>query len=212
MNLTDAAHKARRLMQEHGLTGWTFSFDRSVRRFGVCKHGTREIGLSQRLTQMNDEATVTDVILHEIAHALVGSGHGHDHVWKRKCREIGANPQRCYESDKVETPDAPYEARCKCTVHKMFRRPKPGARRCRKCGQSVTFYARGTAQHRMFVLNDTQGVLADALASEAAATATPSTIRPEPTSGGIESWRAQDEAYKAIAARREARAAARKNR
>lgn len=31
------------------------------------------------------------VILHEIAHAMVGTSHGHDEVWKKKCLEIGGD-------------------------------------------------------------------------------------------------------------------------
>ena len=45
---------------------------------------------------------VRDTILHEIAHALVGPGHGHDAVWKRKCREVGARPERCGQADMPE--------------------------------------------------------------------------------------------------------------
>lgn len=45
---------------------------------------------------MNTREEVNDLILHEIAHALVGGDHGHDEVWKAKCVEIGARPERCY--------------------------------------------------------------------------------------------------------------------
>ena len=40
-----------------------------------------------------DEKHVLDTILHEIAHALVGSHHKHDAVWKAKCKEIGCDPK-----------------------------------------------------------------------------------------------------------------------
>jgi hypothetical protein len=43
----------------------------------------------------NGAEEIVDTILHEIAHALVGPRHGHDTVWKAKCTDIGARPERC---------------------------------------------------------------------------------------------------------------------
>ena len=44
---TNAAHElANRLVQQHGLAGWTVVFDRAKRRAGVCQHGRQQIGLS----------------------------------------------------------------------------------------------------------------------------------------------------------------------
>jgi len=45
--------------------------------------------LSFSFEERSDEL-VRDTLLHEIAHALVGTAHGHDEVWKAKCLEIGA--------------------------------------------------------------------------------------------------------------------------
>jgi predicted SprT family Zn-dependent metalloprotease len=114
MNLNDAQTLAVNLMRQHGLTqlGWTFEYDRAVRRFGVCKYRPKVIGLSEHLVRLNGLTEVKDVILHEIAHALVGQGHGHNNVWKRKCIEIGAKPERCYDGDDVETPQLRYVAIC----------------------------------------------------------------------------------------------------
>jgi predicted SprT family Zn-dependent metalloprotease len=92
---------AREMMREHLLVGWTFKFDTATKRFGVCRYGRREIGMSRRLTLANDEAQALDTVLHEIAHALVGPGHGHGPVWKAKAREIGARPKACVASTEV---------------------------------------------------------------------------------------------------------------
>lgn len=102
MNLLDAQQMALELMNKHGIHGWHFEFDRSVSRFGVCKFRSLTIGLSRRLTSLNGVEHVRDTILHEIAHALVGAHHGHDHAWKAKAAEIGAKPERCYRSDEVK--------------------------------------------------------------------------------------------------------------
>jgi predicted SprT family Zn-dependent metalloprotease len=114
MILKDAEILANQLIQEHSLDkqGWIFQFDRAVRRFGVCRHRSRIIGLSKSLTELNDEARVRNTLLHEIAHALVGPGHGHDIIWKLKAREIGCDGERCYDNKVVETPKAKYEAQC----------------------------------------------------------------------------------------------------
>jgi predicted SprT family Zn-dependent metalloprotease len=92
---------AREMMREHNLVGWTFQYDNATKRFGVCKYTKRVIGMSKRLTLANDEAQAMDTVLHEIAHALVGYGHGHGPVWKAKAREIGAVPKACVASTEV---------------------------------------------------------------------------------------------------------------
>lgn len=128
MKLEEAQKLAIELMDEHGLIDkrWYFQFDNAVRRFGCCKHRLKQITLSKKLVALNDEAQVKDTILHEIAHALVGAGHGHDSVWKAKALEIGCNGERCYSSKEVTRPEAKFKATCgKCGhVHKRNRRPK----------------------------------------------------------------------------------------
>ncbi len=133
MDLHVAEKLALQLMNKHGLTSpiWKFQWDNSVQRFGRCK--TRRIGkektlifgiigLSRNLVLLNDEAKVLDTILHEIAHGLT-IGHGHDWIWKQKCIEIGAKPERCYDSNIVEHPQMRYQAECGgCgTVHQKTR-------------------------------------------------------------------------------------------
>jgi predicted SprT family Zn-dependent metalloprotease len=119
MRLSDVEALAELLMELHGIKqkGWKFQFDRSVRRFGLCRHGRQTISLSKHLAQLNDEAEVEDTILHEIAHALVGPGNGHNAVWKAMCVKIGAKPKRCYDSSTVKAPKAKYLMICpKCGI------------------------------------------------------------------------------------------------
>jgi predicted SprT family Zn-dependent metalloprotease len=85
-------------MKRHGLTNWTLAFDKAKTRAGVCRHASREIGLSQPLTRLHADEEVRDTILHEIAHALVGPAHGHDSVWRAKARAIGCTGERCIVS------------------------------------------------------------------------------------------------------------------
>lgn len=87
--------RANELLTEHGLAeqGWKFAFCHSKQHLGWCKHTRKEIQFSSYFTH-NEREEIEDVILHEIAHALVGPKHGHDYVWQMKCVEIGARPER----------------------------------------------------------------------------------------------------------------------
>lgn len=126
MQLSDAKSLAEALMQQHGLVGWRFEFDRAKRRFGCCHYTTKTISLSWELVQLNDESRVKNTILHEIAHALVGHRHGHDSVWRRKAREIGCDGNRCYSRNDTEIVKGKYKAVCpQCGyVHHRHRKPK----------------------------------------------------------------------------------------
>lgn len=122
MNLKAAETLAKSLMAQHGLMArageiehprpWKFRFDNAKRRFGACSSSRREITLSRYLVELNDEAEVTNVILHEIAHALAGARHGHDAHWKKIARSIGCTGDRCYDSNKVLAPTPPYVGTC----------------------------------------------------------------------------------------------------
>lgn len=122
MNLNEVKTLAEHTMWEHGLIqkGWTFAWGHGKQTFGTCvfrkvvtKNRRRvlvdvnEIRISKHLSAINDKETVMDTILHEIAHALVGRGHGHDYVWKSKAREIGCNAKRTFNKDDAVTIDRP---------------------------------------------------------------------------------------------------------
>lgn len=120
----DALVLALQLMNEHDLTrrGWRFGWLNSVRTMGQCQYtlgGGGFIKLSRKLVAVAPESEVRDTILHEIAHALVGPGHHHNHIWRRQALAIGCNGQRCHNV-KLE---APWNATCgKCgTVHSRHR-------------------------------------------------------------------------------------------
>lgn len=140
MKQSEAYNLAVELMDKHGLLdkGWSFNFDDTKRRFGVCRYRSKTIGLSLPLTLANQEAEVRDTILHEIAHALVGPGNGHNEVWKAKCREIGCRDQRCYTHEYVVPVVSKYKAVCGgCgVVHRRHKKLPRGRRVACKCQSS----------------------------------------------------------------------------
>jgi predicted SprT family Zn-dependent metalloprotease len=130
-----AARKlALELMARHGLIGWSFDLNRQKRTLGLCRYGTKTIELSIYLVDRNDPEVVRETILHEIAHALVGPGHGHDRVWKAKAIEIGARPERCGQAD---MPAGRWRADCPGCGQTFSRYRKPRQMRgwsCLACG------------------------------------------------------------------------------
>lgn len=131
MNLVTAQAKALVLMNKHGLSDWTFQWDRKKKGFGYCRPSTKTISLSANLTQLNGEEEVTDTILHEIAHALDwvrNKKMGHDWSWKKICIEIGARPEQ-YFSEKTVVMDEPkYVVRNTVgkVISKYYRLPTKG--------------------------------------------------------------------------------------
>lgn len=97
MNLQRAQMIASDLMKYYlsPLQGWGFRFDHSLTRLGLCDHRNFRISLGRHATEVNSEEQVLMTIVHEIAHALVGSLHGHDDVWKAKAIELGHSGERC---------------------------------------------------------------------------------------------------------------------
>lgn len=133
MQLTTAARMARELMNEHGLTDWSLKMDMAKRRFGYCNYRRKTISLSVPLIQLNGEDEVRDTVLHEIAHALA-PGKGHGFMWREKCREIGARPQRCYSSESVAEPAAPWVGTAATCGHTLKRfRMSRNSVSCGKC-------------------------------------------------------------------------------
>ena len=127
MEINKAQELAKSLFEKHGLSKWVFKFDKASRRFGVCKRTKHIICLSKKLVLLNNEQEVKDVLLHEIAHALVRVKHHHDKVWKRKAIEIGCRPIPYYGKEVILPPRLP-----------KFEKGWVAA--CPKCGKEFTNY------------------------------------------------------------------------
>ena len=92
-------------MKKHGLMKgkdpWMFEWSYGKTILGHCDPVDKAVRLSKWWMLSITWEQCYDVILHEIAHALVGCENGHNNIWKRKCVEIGARPHRLYEGDFV---------------------------------------------------------------------------------------------------------------
>ena len=142
--LAEVEALARRLFARHrarsGLgADWTFGFDLSTTRGGVCRHPERRIELSVSFCQRATRAEIEDTLLHEIAHAIVGWEHRHDEVWKAKAREIGCTAERCH---RVAHTVARWVGECGCGKRwfrqRLGRALRHGAR-CRSCGGQIAW-------------------------------------------------------------------------
>ncbi|ATN88149.1 hypothetical protein SEA_CINDARADIX_76 [Mycobacterium phage Cindaradix] len=145
MTQTQARQATVALIREHGLTGWTVKYDNARKRAGQCNYRDRTISLSKHLLAHRSYEDSMQTITHEIAHAIVGPGHGHDHVWARKHRELGGNGQRCFEMEGID-PTAPWVGTCgHGKQYARYRAPKrlDGWRcRCRQGSSPVVWKRR----------------------------------------------------------------------
>ena len=87
------------------------------------------------MCELNGVDKVKDTILHEIAHAIAGYSAGHGQKWKDVCIQIGAKPERCYDSKTTNTPELKYKAVCGAcgTIHQKSRLVNKTAKRSCKC-------------------------------------------------------------------------------
>ena len=149
MHPQDAAKLAKELMSRHGVTGWTFGFNRGKRTMGLCRYKEKRIELSYHFVIRNVAEEVRDVILHEIAHALAGHAAGHGPKWRARCREIGARPERC---GKATMPVGRWAAKCSACTQLFTRHRRPLRGRtysCGKCGPE-----RGSLEFRVVVATE----------------------------------------------------------
>lgn len=91
MEAHEVATLARTHMDQHGLEGW---FIKIVNVFGVagrCVYSRRTLEFNAKWCAVASDLDVKNTVLHEIAHALVGPGRGHDYIWHARFLSIGGN-------------------------------------------------------------------------------------------------------------------------
>jgi len=128
---------AAKLFQQHGITNYSFGFDRAVRRAGLCDYKNRRITISKHLVAHGDFDVVHQVLLHEIAHALAGQAAGHGKLWKQKATEIGYRHERINGTD-IAQDVAKWKGSCSAG-HEHFRSRKPTRQlSCKYCAPTFS--------------------------------------------------------------------------
>ena len=127
--------------------GWTFGWDRAVRRLGCCHFGQRRVTLSRHFVAaylVKDVGLVRRTVLHELAHALVMEHHrksGHGRLWQHYCSLLGIPGERaCCRCDDFAPSGVERPVRyvlCHGETGEVFRRykvrPRMSARRLAEC-------------------------------------------------------------------------------
>ena len=146
MELEEARTLARTFMDAYGLDDWEFSFDHAKRRLGQTNYTRKRITLSAHHVRAGSWELVRNTILHEIAHALVGSEHAHDSVWKEQARILGVDPKATTHN--VPQIEGKYVGVCP-NGHRVERYRRPaGTHSCKRCDSSfnsdyiITWYQR----------------------------------------------------------------------
>lgn len=88
---TEALKLGRSLLKTHKLVGWQIAMDRAKTRAGATYYEDERITVSEEYARKVPIDMLKNLYLHEIAHAMVGSGHGHDAVWQQKVLSIGGS-------------------------------------------------------------------------------------------------------------------------
>jgi len=133
MSEREIAELAYELLAENGIHNYRVTFsNRMVRTIGVCYYDLRELRFASKVAAVNDRSLTEDVVRHEVAHAVVGPGHGHGEVWKAAARRLGAKPRagvRAGEMVSVPRVDRWVAVCDACGVEAGSRRQRPSADR-----------------------------------------------------------------------------------
>ena len=127
---------ARNKLNEYSLNDWNIGFDYAERRAGACFFDKKLLSFSVKFLKNANKEEINDTILHEIAHALVGPGNGHNSKWKKKAKEIGCTGRIYYENE-FATPKWIKYCEQGCWWVKCYRRKKNLI--CKKCKSNVRF-------------------------------------------------------------------------
>lgn len=124
----------RKHMDNNGLQDWKIGFKNSKKILATCYYSKKEIRITKWYYELNDCKIIVKTILHEIGHAILGSGWGHGLEWKNTCRKIGLDNSTTYaDTSNFKLPPLKFIGTCKCG------KPSFRAESKRKCNGHCVF-------------------------------------------------------------------------
>lgn len=117
--------------------GWQFGFDNAKRRAGLCNYDKQQITVSRYLAAKFSDDEVHQILLHEVAHAMVGPGAGHGRVWKDTAAALGYVGGTTHHGE-IAHEHATWVGECPAGhAHYRFRKPTRESS-CGRCQRSFS--------------------------------------------------------------------------
>jgi SNF2 family DNA or RNA helicase len=93
MDRNTASKLCRAELDRFNLSDWhiRITTDPNAPFLGLCVYRDKSIILNAFHIDIHPYDEVINTIRHEVAHAIVGPGHGHNSVWEEKAREVGCD-------------------------------------------------------------------------------------------------------------------------
>lgn len=116
---------------------WSFRWDNAKRRAGLCDYQDKAISISSYYAQVHSIDETLQVVLHEVAHAMVGHGEGHGKKWKDTAASIGYRADK-FTGREIAESFAPWVGTCpKGHVLYRYRRPTSPLS-CGRCSKTFS--------------------------------------------------------------------------
>ena len=144
-NLQEVEQLAKDLMRQHNLNAWTFKWVNTLKSFGHCNETNKYIALSRHFIKINSIQRIKDTILHEIAHAIVGTNQNHNWLWVKTAKAIGCSGRKSYTSENTNRPVHKYKflGVCPNCKYKLYRVRQTQKMLLISCGDCCDKYNHG---------------------------------------------------------------------
>lgn len=109
MKIKKAESLIKQQLEKHKLKSWTFGWNKSKIKLGLCYTDEKYFEFSEPLFTVMNEKEVLNIIQHEISHALDFKKRGfsnHDKTWKSIALSIGCDGNRKIDVVKLKNRSA----------------------------------------------------------------------------------------------------------
>ncbi len=132
----DVISETLQLLRQHGKRGWRVEWDGAKRRAGATHYAHKKITYSKPLAVLYPEATLREVMLHEVGHALAGQRSGHGEKWAQAVRLLGGSPSVTLPAH-LPKPEARWLGQCpRCGATRALHSAPRRVVSCGKCSKT----------------------------------------------------------------------------